>query len=727
MSANGTLLECENLSREFRTSAGAIRAVDAASLEVNKGETVVVNGASGSGKTTLLLMASALLRPTQGTLRLFGELPYERSRQARAKLRRHQLATVLPTFHLLPYLNVLANVRLGHPHRSRDEAVNLLKQLGLGERLHHRPDQLSTGERRRVMVARALLSGAPLLLADEPTSNLDEESAALVRQAIHDHVQQGGSAFIVTHDDPGQFQADQVYRMQAGKLSRAGRSSGWLVIALASILVMVGLVAMMLQPDRNSARRSNEPIRLICAAGIKPAVEATIAQYESETGNKVNVSYGGSGTLLGQLKIDPDSADLYLAADDSYVTLARNAELTAESIPLAKMTPVIAVAKGNPEGVKGLKDLMRDDLRLGLANPDAAAIGKISRKALTAADVWKDVEANVQVFKPTVNEIANDLKLGTIDIGIVWDATVNQYEELEAVRVPELDAFTRTVAVTVVAATNKPTAALHFARYLAARDRGNQHFAKMGYETVQGDVWADRPELLVFAGSMFNKPVDDTIRAFEEREGVEVDRVYNGCGILVSQMQAGGNPDAYLSCDTSFMDRVSERFRSPVQLSENPMVIIVQPGNPHEIKTLEDLLKPDIRLGLAHPEKSALGALTQRMLKEQNLLKRLEESGNWVQDQPQGDFLTNSMKAEALDAAIVYQSNAQPWTDDLELIPIDVPGSIAHQPAAVAVNTEHAQLAERFLDAVRTKESAEKFRELGFTWLDDLGATEEPR
>lgn len=719
MADDNTLVEMRSVSRHFRSPAELVHAVDDIDLKMSAGDVTVVSGPSGSGKTTLLLMAAAMLRPTTGKVDILGDSAYDKSLAARTRMRRERITTILPLFHLLPYLSALGNVRLGGKRGSRAKAEELLEQLGLTDRAHHRPHQLSSGERRRVMVARALMSGAPILLADEPTANLDEENAEIVRRTIKQHADNGGTSFVVTHEPAARFGANHSFRMESGKLSRSGRASGWVVAAICSIAVIGLLIGILANNQSARTNSSSKPIRLICAAGIKPPVDAVIEKYQDETSRRVTVRYGGSGTLLGGLKVDPDSAELYLAADDSYVQLAREAGLAAESIPLATMKPVIAVAAGNPKEIRTAEDLLRADIKVGLAKPEAAAVGKISKQAFTESGIWDELSTKVKVFKTTVNDIANDLHLGTIDAAIIWDSTVLQYDNLEAIPIPELDQHVRTVAVTVVSTTDRASEALHFARYLAARDRGCEIFEEFGYGQVEADVWESRPQLLLYAGSMFNKPIEETIRSFAKREGVEVDRVYNGCGILLSQMAAGGEPDAFLSCDDVFLERVDDQFRESIELSANPMVIIAQKGNPHSLSTLSDLAKEDLKIGLAHPEKSALGHLTQQLLREQNLLQSIEASGNWVQDAPQGDFLANALRTGALDAAIVYRSNAQPWSDELELIPIDLPSATSHQPAAIANNSKYPRLAGRLLDAIRSAQSAERFEELGFTWLDD--------
>jgi len=182
-----------------------------------------------------------------------------------------------------------------------------------------------------------------------------------------------------------------------------------------------------------------------------------------------------------------------------------------------------------------------------------------------------------------VNEVANDLKLGAVDAGLVWDITVRQYPELEGVPVPLFKQAKAQLGIGVLRCSDQPRSALRFARFLAARDRGQPEFARQGYELEEGDPWTLTPEMVLYSGAMNRLAVEDTIRQFEQREGVRVTRIYNGCGILVAQMKAGGRPDAYLTCDKSFVFPVADLFPDPlVELSDSAIVILVAKGNPKE-------------------------------------------------------------------------------------------------------------------------------------------------
>ena len=494
-----------------------------------------------------------------------------------------------------------------------------------------------------------------------------------------------------------------------------GTKRPWVFLAasLVAVIMLVGLLV--LKPGSRPAGVSeNGPILVYCAAGIRTTVEAVARQYEREYGLPIQLQYGGSQTLLANIEVSK-RGDLYLPADESYLKLAREKGLVAEIIPMARMTAVLAVHKGNPKNIRSLSDLNRTDVKICQANLDATAIGKATRDALQPIGQWETIARRTVVFKPTVNDVANDLKLGTVDAGFIWDAMLRFYPELEAVSLQALSNATCQIAVGILNASQQPTVALKFARYLSARDKGLKQFEVDGFITVQGDVWAEKPELVLYSGAMNRVAIEDTIRRFEEREGVQVTRIYNGCGILVAQMKAGGRPDAYLTCDKSFLPPVQELFPEPaVELSDSDIVILVPKGNPKSIHTLADLSKPGLRIGLANPEQSTLGALTQRLLQQCGILDAVMK--NVVTQTPTADLLVNQMRTGALDATVVYVSNTTKVRDQLDIVKLDMPGANAVQTFSIGKDSGHRQLAKRLLEALCSAESRARYEAAGFHW-----------
>jgi putative ABC transport system ATP-binding protein len=213
------MLRIEHLTKTYRTARGPLNALEEATFEVMPGDFLVVKGASGSGKSTLLLMIGAMLRPTQGHVLFNDSNIYALGGRERASFRAKNIGFVFQMFHLAPYFNVLDNVLLGARNgRRAEEARTLLEELGLAERAAHRPAELSAGERQRVAVARALINRPPLVLADEPTGNLDPENAAAVMRHLAEYRGEKTAVIVVTHGEDADPYATRTLRLRAGRL-----------------------------------------------------------------------------------------------------------------------------------------------------------------------------------------------------------------------------------------------------------------------------------------------------------------------------------------------------------------------------------------------------------------------------------------------------------------------------------------------------------------------------
>ncbi|MCO6455344.1 MAG: molybdate ABC transporter substrate-binding protein [Pirellulaceae bacterium] len=526
---------------------------------------------------------------------------------------------------------------------------------------------------------------------------------------------------------------------------RPGAANKLYVLGLCSLAAVLLLCGLLLSGDgwlrlagRDTGSSAAEPagsggspsgsgnrgdLLVYCAAGMRYAMDDIARAYRDETGRGVQLTYGGSNTLLNQLEVSR-TGDLYLAADDSYLRLAREKGLAVESVPLARLRPVIIVRKQNPRRIETLADLWRDDVKVALASPDAAAVGQLVKQLLEPAGLWEKLERQVTrqgVFQATVNEVANDVQLGSVDAGVVWDSTVAQYPELEAVRVPELDAGQSLIQIMVLDSARDPTAALHFARFAGARDKGLTIFRKVGFDVVEGDVWAERPELNFYVGSVNRRALEPIIQQFERREGVQVNTVYNGCGILTAQMrtlrdaQSGAFPDSYMACDVYYLQTVQDLFEQGTDISDTDIVIVVPRGNPQQIRTLADLARPGLRVALGQPDQCTIGVLSKRLLEDEGLYDAVRE--NLVQETPTSAMLVPNITTGSADAVLAYRTDTLAESERLEVLPINSPLSKAIQPFSTARSSDHKQLSRRLFDAIAR--SREKFESAGFNWRLD--------
>ena len=214
------VLGIDNLSKSF-PAAKEVHAVVDVSLEVAGGEFVALCGPSGCGKSTLLMAAGGLLEPTSGSVHVDGTNLYSLNQDGRARFRAENIGFVFQQFHLIPYLDVRDNIlaaSLATGTGDKDRAGELLEHFGLTHRAHHVPAALSTGEKQRTAMARALFNNPGLILADEPTGNLDRDNAETLLEQLSTFTVDGGAVLLVTHDTRVEERAARTLEISEGSL-----------------------------------------------------------------------------------------------------------------------------------------------------------------------------------------------------------------------------------------------------------------------------------------------------------------------------------------------------------------------------------------------------------------------------------------------------------------------------------------------------------------------------
>ena len=219
------LIKTTDLTKQFGEGHEAVVAVDNVSVSIHRGELLMIMGESGSGKTTLISLIGCILQPTSGSLVIDGtEIDYEA--QDLSLVRRDKVGFVFQLFNLIPYLTALENIMVPMDiagikgQEAEDKARNLLGQVGLPDRLNHRPSQLSGGEQQRVSFARALANDPLVVFADEPTANLDSKNSASIMELIENLCRERDTSFVVvTHDSRLRESADRVIEMIDGRVA----------------------------------------------------------------------------------------------------------------------------------------------------------------------------------------------------------------------------------------------------------------------------------------------------------------------------------------------------------------------------------------------------------------------------------------------------------------------------------------------------------------------------
>ncbi len=231
------MLKMEEVSKSYRHRGQVVKALDGATVQIVEGEFVSVVGPSGSGKSTLLLMLGGMLSPSSGRVLLKDVSIYDLTSDGRARLRKVNIGFVFQTFNLVPYLTAQENVQVpmylaGADEKTQEEtATALLQRVGLGDRLDHKPTELSVGQQQRVALARMLANDPAVILADEPTGNLDPETADQIIGFLEEFNQEGRTIVMVTHDPRAAARARRTLRLAEGRIVDEQRGEKTLHVA----------------------------------------------------------------------------------------------------------------------------------------------------------------------------------------------------------------------------------------------------------------------------------------------------------------------------------------------------------------------------------------------------------------------------------------------------------------------------------------------------------------
>ena len=219
------MIEVNGVSKVFNSGGEKVTALDHVSFEISGGDFALVKGASGCGKSTLLFAMGGLLKPSSGSIRIGGKNLYMFSEKERNRFRSSKIAFVFQSYHLIAYLSILDNILLLNKLKgirvSRDEIIDIAKKVNIQHRLYHKPSELSVGEKQRASLVRAMAVKPGIILADEPTGNLDPENAAEVIKYLGQYHDQGGTVVMVTHGAEADLFANVQIQMKNGQIVKS--------------------------------------------------------------------------------------------------------------------------------------------------------------------------------------------------------------------------------------------------------------------------------------------------------------------------------------------------------------------------------------------------------------------------------------------------------------------------------------------------------------------------
>ncbi len=523
-----------------------------------------------------------------------------------------------------------------------------------------------------------------------------------------------------------------------------GAMNLWVMAGLSVlVLLFLGWLALRLRPEaKRETSAESAALRIYCASGMLAPVQEILDRYNREFGTKHEiVRSGGTGELAGQLAIEFETAgnldqrfggDIFVSADSSVLDVARREGRIAERFAVAYQRPVIAVAADSEVKIRDLRSLSQSELRYGICVPQAA-VGTLVKQIAQRDGYWVELERRKRTDSPNVMNLAQAVVSGSLDAAVIWDSTVAQINRQSSeprLKIAALadpgDSLKSEVELGVVADSPHPTAALRLARYMTAPELNREIWEGAGFQFIPGDPWEEMPQVYLHFGSMFTPVLEESLREFALREGINVYPRWEGCGKLVATMNATQDsdlfPDAFMACDMPFIGMVQEHFVPPVIVSSNPIVVAVAPNFAERFDSVEDLLKPGLRLGVCDPDQSALGLLTRQLFSEppyQNWYQKIQEQAVVTVDV--GPTLLSQLMAGGLDVAILYRSNVEADPNavkTLKLLPIEQSAlhSKAVQGWTVAKKSRHARLMQRLFDKIISDETQENFRRSGFVW-----------
>lgn len=273
--------------------------------------------------------------------------------------------------------------------------------------------------------------------------------------------------------------------------------TAWVILLVAAVCWLVGCG----QPRTTAVRPATAPARgeaaesavesapdtgisllVPCGAGLQPAMDEIGAAWTRKSGVRVDFSYAGSGMLMAQLELSK-AGDLYMPGEAFWVTLAERKGLVKETRPVVWFTPVLAVPKGNPAGVRGIADLAKPGMRVALGDPEALAIGPVSKRILDRAGIWEATRANVVMFAGCIPELANCLAMNGAEVALLWDAVAAQHgDKMDTVAVePEFNEVAE-VMVSTLTCSAHPAEAQAFLEFVVG-DEAEAIFARTGFQT----------------------------------------------------------------------------------------------------------------------------------------------------------------------------------------------------------------------------------------------------
>lgn len=511
------------------------------------------------------------------------------------------------------------------------------------------------------------------------------------------------------------------------------------VCVSVSVSVAVSVAALTLSSILSGCGRSEpaaaEPLLCYVGGTMRPVLEELAAVWEKEAGRRVEIDYGDSGSNLVKIQTTR-RGDVNVCHDPFQAALAKQG-LTIEAHTVALLTPAIAVPKGNPRGIRGLEDLGREGVRLGLTDESYSTLGYICPVMFRRAGILERIEKNVATRMRMGGQVANAVIQGHLDAAIVWDAVIHaRRESLDRVPIdprhlpdPTADAVTSAtygaidmsrvrVGIDVLACSKDPEAARKFARFVASA-RGREAFVSHGFtpapEGIDRAGTAADGSLYLYCGAGLRPAVEEIVAAFLKRTGTKVEVDHAGSGILLSRIELAKRGDLFLPGEMEYVDRLAARGLVASRRAVAWLVptILVKKGNPLGIRSPRDLVRPGVRLGLGNPEACQIGRTSEEIFRKAGVsLDAVRE--RTVFSSMTVNELGVQVESGQVDAAIVWEATAACHEKAAETVPIppqeNAPSRVGVAVLAFSEKKEPAEAFAAFLEGEEARAAFARHR-----------------
>ena len=520
----------------------------------------------------------------------------------------------------------------------------------------------------------------------------------------------------------------------------------------AAIIGIIGIVVLLFFIARFRRPTADEP--LICHVGgtMRPVITKLAKMYQQKTGQAVEINSAGSGELIAHIEMH-ERGDVYVSHDPFLDILMQKFKMGVDGWLLAELTPVIAVRKGNPKNIQGLKDLTRDDVELILTDYKSSSLGRMLSTIFSKVDIdfGKLNETKKIHTNPKGGYAANFVMTGNADATMVWDAVAHlRSDKLDVIRidehlpVPFVDAVTSATSITyklrpmrVTAATlacsNKPAASARFLDYLASEE-ASKVFKEFGFTTCtvaklyeNGKAIAGAPhkeawrvsqqaqqKVKLYAGAGLRHGIEKLIEAFKVDTGIVINPDFGGGGIILTRVQMNKDGDLFMPGDVSWVQILQDKtgqVESMTPISYFVPVIVADKGNPKNIRTVKDFYRDDVSVGLGRADACQVGKVSTEILSNYGLDRSslehkesltVNEIGVWV-------------KMKDVDTGIVWDAIAANMSDSVETIPIPADKNVISKiVVGLLKESKNKSAAQKFIDFMKSNKGQRILNDNGY-------------